>query len=152
MHLLQVRRYEAPYRAAVATIRGAPTDVVVVDPSGMRFANDLVRNDPFLRNRPKVLTLGYLDDAQIETLCSRFSVSVFDKQQDNALGRRLCPPSWTRTRRSWQRNAPSCGIWVAISGAVPAAWRRASRNHDAECRKPSLLGSHADRGRTRRSC
>jgi hypothetical protein len=86
VHLLQVQRNEAPYRAAEAAIRGAPTDVVLVDPTGILFANDLVRNDPFLRDRPKVLTLTYLDDAQIATLCSRFSVSVFDQQQDSALG------------------------------------------------------------------
>ena len=125
VHLLQVRRYEAPYRAAVATIRGAPTDVVVVDPSGMQFANDLVRNDPFLRNRPKVLTLGYLDDAQIETLCSRFSVSVFDKQQDNALG---LPP----VPAQLDQDAPKLAAKHAFMRhlgcdhpiAVPAAWRQ----------------------------
>jgi len=91
VHVVQVQRCEAPYRAAEAAIRHAPTDVVLVDPTGMPFGDDLVRNDPFLRNRPKILTLTYLDDAQIATLCSRFTVSVFDKQVDDALGRPRIP-------------------------------------------------------------
>jgi len=85
-HVLQMQHFEAPYRDAEAAIRHAPTDVVFVDPSQMPFAIDLVRNDPFLRNRPKILLLTHLGDAQIATLCSRFSVSVFDRQVDDALG------------------------------------------------------------------
>lgn len=84
--IAQMRALEAPFRAAEAAIRRAPADVVIVDPTGMQFANDLVRNDPFLRNRPKVLELTYLDADAIRAVCARFSVAVFDKRQGYALG------------------------------------------------------------------
>jgi hypothetical protein len=86
IHVIQAERFMAPYRNAHAAIERAPTDLVLVDRSGLMFAADLVRNDPFLRNRPKVLDLGFLEDAQLRDLCSRFTVSVFGRAQAIAFG------------------------------------------------------------------
>lgn len=85
IHVAQAERFIAPYRAAVEAIESASTDLVFVDRSGLLLAADLVRNDPFLRNRPKVLDIGFINDGQMRALCSRFSISVFGREQAAAL-------------------------------------------------------------------
>lgn len=75
----QVRGFIAPYAEAYAAIARADADVVAVDATGMFYAEDLVRNDPWLRNRPKVIDLVAIDDAQIRALCATQSVVVFDR-------------------------------------------------------------------------
>jgi hypothetical protein len=84
--LHQVARFVWPYADAVEAIRRAPADVVVVDPSGMAFGADLVRNDPFLRNRPIVLGLQSLSEAALRSICGRFRVALFDRRHGAAYG------------------------------------------------------------------
>jgi hypothetical protein len=123
-HILQAHSMETPYRAAMVAIRHAPTDLVFVDPSGMQFANDLVRNDPFLHNRPKILYLGLLDAPAIENLCSRFTVSVFDRRQGLTLGMTPYPnfpgeAGLAKRRELMQRLG--CGANIAIEATGPFA-------------------------------
>lgn len=63
---------------AVSHIRAMTSEVVLIDHPGIRFGTDLVRNDPFLRNRPKVMALQALTSTQLATLCDRYSVAVVD--------------------------------------------------------------------------
>jgi hypothetical protein len=84
------------------------------------FAGELVRNDPFLRNRPKVLDLTLLDEANLADLCARYSVSMFGRRQGLAFG---IPPNDVHTKfdddvRAKKKAAMarlSCGVEVAIS-------------------------------------
>ncbi|WP_020176023.1 hypothetical protein [Methyloferula stellata] len=85
-HAKQAHDYVAPYIRTLKAIRQAPTDIVVVDKSRLFFAEDLVRNDPFLRNRPKVLELTSLTEPGIDYLCAHYSVSLFGYDQATALG------------------------------------------------------------------
>jgi hypothetical protein len=85
-HILQARSLVLPYIRASHAIEQAATDLVIVDPSRLLFAEDLVRNDPFLRNRPKVLDLSKLSDTDIDRLCTQYSVATFDYGQAIALG------------------------------------------------------------------
>jgi len=75
----QAEALVAPYEEAFAAIRRADADVVMVDPTGMMFAQDLVRNDPFLRDRPKPMDLLMLREDQIRAVCARHSVAIFDR-------------------------------------------------------------------------
>jgi hypothetical protein len=84
--LYQVARFVWPYADAVEAIRSAPADVVVVDPSGVAFGADLVRNDPFLRNRPIVLGLQGLDEAAVRSVCAGYRVALFDRRHGTAYG------------------------------------------------------------------
>lgn len=81
MHFYQAYCFAAPYARASKAIERAGTDIVIVDKIDMLFGEDLIRNDPFLRNRPKVLDLSNLTEERLETLCSRYSVSLFDVNQ-----------------------------------------------------------------------
>jgi membrane associated rhomboid family serine protease len=86
VHALQAHDFVAPYVRASAAIAGAPTDIVIVDQTGLRAGEDLVQNDPFLRNKPKILELTEIDEARLPALCRRYSISSFDSSQGRGLG------------------------------------------------------------------
>jgi hypothetical protein len=53
---VQIERYVRPFADANEYIRTMDADVVIVDPTVSWYGIDLVRNDPFLQNRPKVIS------------------------------------------------------------------------------------------------
>lgn len=85
-HAIQAHHFSMSYARASAAIEQAPTDLVFVDDRELVFGRDLVRNDPFLRNRPKVLSLTLLTETDILHLCSRYSISIFGRSQGDAVG------------------------------------------------------------------
>lgn len=85
-HAKQAHDFTMPYVKAWNAIEHAPTDIVIVDKSRLLFVEDLVRNDPFLRNRPKVLDISFLTEADLAQICAHYSVSLFDYDQAVALG------------------------------------------------------------------
>jgi hypothetical protein len=83
----EAHRFIAPYASAMAAIERKQADIVIVDDAGISFGIDLVRNDPLLRNVPKVLLMQALRPAQLRDLCARYRVAIFDKQ--DALAQRV---------------------------------------------------------------
>jgi hypothetical protein len=86
VHALQAHDFTAPYVRASTAIARASADIVIVDQMGLRTGEDLVRNDPFLRNKPKVLELTEMDETRLPALCRRYSILLFDSSQGLALG------------------------------------------------------------------
>jgi len=82
----QTHAFVHPYAAAEAAIRRSPAQIVLVDGVGYWFGRDLVRNDPYLRNRPLVLYLGALTDRGARILCERYTVAVFDRDDAARFG------------------------------------------------------------------
>jgi hypothetical protein len=117
-HARQAHDFVIPYARAQQAIAHAPTDLVVVDKSGLLIAEDLVRNDPFLRNRPKVLDLGHLNETDVADLCARYSVAVFDRAQGVAFG--ILPNDMYRSNDALRAAIArlSCGSQVPVD-AVP---------------------------------
>jgi hypothetical protein len=74
---LMAARFVAPYGAANKALSRVDADVVLIDAPGHFYAVDLVRNDPFLRNRPKRMTPWLLSDAQLVDLCRTYRVALF---------------------------------------------------------------------------
>ena len=85
-HAMQVRAFVTPRATAVDAIEHSGADVVVVDPTDIWYGQDLVRNDPFLRARPKVLTLQRLDEARLSELCRHYDVAMFDRADAQRFG------------------------------------------------------------------
>ncbi len=85
-HLVQAHDFVAPYRAAYAAIVRTPADIVLVDGTGLRYADDLVRNAPDLANRPLVMDLPSLSAGQAAYLCRRFRVAHFGAAEGRAFG------------------------------------------------------------------
>lgn len=78
LRTVQVERAASAISASHGHIQEIDADVVLVDMPGIWFGPDLVRNDPFLRNRPKVMGLQLLTADQIRALCDRYTVAVID--------------------------------------------------------------------------
>ena len=82
----QARAFEAPYLAAERKIRATPADVMIVDDDEVAFGADLIRNDPFLRNRPLIMQAAALSPAQVTSLCATRTVAWFRQADAYALG------------------------------------------------------------------
>ena len=80
LHAIQARTLIAPGMAAESAIASADVDVVLIDDDGVLHGHDLVRNDPFLRNRPITLYAWFLEPGQLEALCSRYRMALFGRE------------------------------------------------------------------------
>ncbi len=78
LRAFQVERVASSTAASYRHVQGIDADVVLVDLPGIWFAAELVRNDPFLRNRPKVIGLQLLTPDQVRALCDSQSIAVVD--------------------------------------------------------------------------
>ena len=83
---VEIESFVAPYAAAERAIQASSSDLVFVDTNGSAYTTALVRNDPFLRNRPLVLDLSRLTTEQVESLCAAHTVSLFDHRDSDAYG------------------------------------------------------------------
>jgi len=81
VHALQMHGYLSPYTRANAAIAASKSEAVVIETISIYHGIELIRNDPYLRNRPLTFDMGVLDEAMIRELCSRMSVSVFDGKE-----------------------------------------------------------------------
>jgi hypothetical protein len=86
IHAWQMHAYLSPYTRANAAVAGAKTEAVVIETISMHHGIELVRNDPYLRNRPLTFDIGALNAAMARELCSKMSVSVFGGEQAKRLG------------------------------------------------------------------
>jgi hypothetical protein len=119
-HAKQAHDFAMPYVRAADAIGHAATDLVVIDKSGLLFAEDLVRNEPFLRNRPKALDLTFLDEAKLADICARYSISMFGRPQGLAFG--ISPNDQqtkfdddVRAKKKAAMARLSCGVDMAVS-------------------------------------
>ena len=72
----QVERYVRPFASLHAHMTSIDADVVIVDPTSSWYGIDLVRNDPFLQDQPKVLSAFYLRANEKRLLAERFGSRV----------------------------------------------------------------------------
>ena len=86
MRAVDVHGFMAPYVAASRAIGSADADIVAVQAGGTFYGRDLVRNDPFLRNRPILVLLDDLDAAHRNALCARGKIVVFGPPEAEAFG------------------------------------------------------------------
>lgn len=100
VHALQMRNHIAPFATAQAAVNSTRTDAVVVETVSIYYGIDLVRNDPFLRNRPLIFDIGLLDAALVRELCARMTVTVFDGRQAEKYGVLYTDPA---THPEWPR-------------------------------------------------
>ena len=82
--LLPLRAYQAaafaaPYREADARLSRIDADAVIVDDAGRWYATDLVRNDPFLRERPIRMLAVKVTRRDAAMLCGRYHVRLLSQ-------------------------------------------------------------------------
>jgi hypothetical protein len=84
----QAGAYCRPYAAVSASIQRSPAEVVVVSrTTPIRFdIGSIVRNEPFLRQSPKVMLLAVMDEPAVRALCATHRVAVFDEARGASFG------------------------------------------------------------------
>ena len=68
LRCLQVESFIRPFARSAQYIQSLPYSFAIIDPTEVWFSQLLVRNDPFLRNHPKILFAPYLNEAQLAKL------------------------------------------------------------------------------------
>jgi hypothetical protein len=127
--LFPIRAWQAngllhPYAAADRAIRHTASQIVLVDDRGVWFGMDLVRNDPYLRNRPIVLRLRSLGRSEVSALCARHTASIFDRDDARRFGIRTAPGR--RPRLPMGARPDEAGAWMC--GDPPAPVRHVALN------------------------
>lgn len=90
--MARAQDYVAPYAAAHRRIMASEADVVLVDPRGGRYVTDVVRGrDGAPLARPVVMSLPMLRRADVDWLCDRFDVALFDIRDFAPLGVGIVP-------------------------------------------------------------
>lgn len=68
LRCLQVESFIRPFARSARYIQSLPYSFALIDPAEVWFSQLLVRNDPFLRNHPKILFAPYLNENQLAKL------------------------------------------------------------------------------------
>jgi hypothetical protein len=83
----EARAFSHPLAASDRAIRERKEDFVLVDHITVGYdSGSMVRNDPFLRNRPKVLLLILIPPDDLDALCRRGHAWIFDGANPAAKG------------------------------------------------------------------
>jgi hypothetical protein len=123
IRLHQAHDFIAPYARSWAAIERAPADVVIVDTTGLWYADDLVRNDPFLERGPKIMHRYLLTDDQIRGLCARYRVGYFGPDEGRAFG-------ITRTVQTSLRSKAEATVGIPRYALAPPPCGRPVTAHD----------------------
>ena len=94
LRAVQVERFVGPMAAANRYLHSFPSDLVVVDSSRVWIWGGLMRNDPFLADRPLVLAMQQLTSDQLRQLCDRYTVTFVDYVDLAPFGVPEANPRW----------------------------------------------------------
>jgi hypothetical protein len=86
--------------------------VVVVDPSGLEYGPDFVRNGPFLETGPKVMNIDDLTVRGARFLCANYKVALFDIADGRSFHVRSNPPPPPTADKAAVLQSLSCAAHV----------------------------------------
>ncbi len=95
LRCFQAETFVRPYARAAAVLRAVPANIVAIDPREAWYSADLVRNDPFLEQRPIIVSLYRLTPQAIAVLEKQGSAIVIGSNALARLG------MFTNPRRSY---------------------------------------------------
>jgi hypothetical protein len=86
LRCLQAETFVRPYARTAAVIHAMPQDIVALDPRDAWYSADLIRNDPFLEQRPIIVSLFGLSTAAIAALEKNGTARVITRDELTRLG------------------------------------------------------------------
>jgi hypothetical protein len=86
LRCIQVEKFVRPYARTAAVLHAMPTDMVALRPHDAWYAADLIRNDPFLEQRPVIVSLYGLTPAAASALEKNGSVRIITRNDLARLG------------------------------------------------------------------
>jgi hypothetical protein len=81
LRCLQVESFIRPFAKSAQYLNSLPVSFVIINPAEIWYAQLLVRNDPFLRNHPKIMFSQYLDEKQVESLRTMGEVHIMKPEE-----------------------------------------------------------------------
>ena len=78
VRVAQMEAEIGPMAAAGRHLKSLSSDIVLVDLPGISFGSALLRNDPYLRDRPMIMALQRLTPEQVLRLCEQHKVDFVD--------------------------------------------------------------------------
>ena len=87
----QAYSFSHPYAAVAQAIRTTDADLLFLDPTAIWYGAHLVRNDPALGERPKMMLLNLLGADDVRALCAQNSVAMFDYAVAKRFGIKVAP-------------------------------------------------------------
>mgnify|MGYP000044189657 CR=1 FL=1 len=98
LRFYQAEAFVRPWAKASEYLVSLPVDLVFVDSSDIWYGYDLVRNDPLLRNSPKLLAIDRLAKPELARLCAENTFELVDAERLQYFGmRRLMRDEGERT-------------------------------------------------------
>ena len=94
------KSFVRPFFLADRKISNIKADLIFVDVSDIWFGQDLVRNDPMLRNDPKVMALQLVPDAALNQVCAEKTAGLISHPTVAALGMLQTPRSQSERQES----------------------------------------------------
>ena len=91
LRCLQAESFIRPFAEASETIHSMDASVVGLDPREAWYSADLIRNDPFLENRPVVAALVNLWPAEIAALARAGKAQFLSRKEIGAFGLATTP-------------------------------------------------------------
>ncbi|MCC4231878.1 MFS transporter [Sphingobium soli] len=83
---VMVARFVTPYARLHAHAAALPVDILLLDPRGGVFAQDIVRVPPNMVHRPIFMDLSKLDKQRVDTLCRKYRIGIIDRTDYRAAG------------------------------------------------------------------
>lgn len=72
LRAVQAERFVRPFARGIEYAQTRPEPVVIVYPDSSYYGRDMIRNDPFLRKYPVILSAQALGDSGVQQLMARF--------------------------------------------------------------------------------
>jgi hypothetical protein len=84
----QIERYVRPFARVHEYVARLDADVVIIDPTTSWYGIDLVRNDPFLRSKPRIVSAFFLRSADKRMLAAAYGdrVHLLEPQEIEQFG------------------------------------------------------------------
>ncbi len=86
LRCFQAERFVRPYARTAALIHAMPRDIVALDARDAWYSADLIRNDPFLEQRPAVVSIFGLNPAAVAALEKKGSARFMTRDDLTRLG------------------------------------------------------------------
>jgi hypothetical protein len=86
LRAIEAERFVRPYAQTAATLHAVPAEMVAVDARHAWYSADLIRNDPFVENRPVMVSIYGLNSASVAALEKVGRVRFVDRDVLTHLG------------------------------------------------------------------
>lgn len=91
MRFLLMEKLVSPWQQGARIVADSTADIVIVDSLWLFYGQDIARTDPFAKERPIAMILHKMSPLQIETLCARYDVALFGREDAERVGIPVLP-------------------------------------------------------------